>query len=56
MTAVRVVWAARQSAPPPDTLLSINNYAGLLKAIGVTQAAKPLYEEALDARRETLGE
>ena len=39
-----------------STLITINDYATLLLAIGDTQAAKPLFKEALDANRETLGE
>ena len=50
------MWCGRRGSRHPDTLTSINNYASLLEAISDTQAAKPLYEEALDARRETLGE
>ena len=50
------MWCGRRGSRHPSTLASISNYAELLKAIGDTQAAKPLLKEALDARRETLGE
>ena len=40
----------------PDTLISINNMATLLEDMGKLEEARPLYEEALQARRETLGD
>lgn len=40
----------------PDTLAILNNYAGLLEALGNADAAEPLYVEALKLRREVLGE
>ena len=51
----RVVCVGARGSRHAHTLISINNYAELLKTIGDTQAAKPLYKEALDACRETLG-
>ena len=40
----------------PSTLMSINNLGSLHKAKGDFAAAQPLYEEALAARRRTLGD
>ena len=40
----------------PDTLISINNLGLLLQDQGDLDGAAPLYREALQARRETLGE
>ena len=39
----------------PDTLASINNLGGLLRAKGDLAAAEPLHREALKVQRETLG-
>ena len=36
-------------------MTSISNMGFLLKDMGQLEAAKPLYEEALRAKRETLG-
>ncbi len=40
----------------PDTLLSINNAAGLMMALGRLDDARAYFEEALDGARRTLGE
>jgi CHAT domain-containing protein len=40
----------------PDTITSLNDLAGLLKAQGDLKAARPLLERALELRRAVLGE
>jgi tetratricopeptide (TPR) repeat protein len=40
----------------PDTLISINNTAALLWAQGLSAEAEPYYREALEAKREVLGD
>ena len=39
-----------------DTLTSIDNMGLLLKLMGKLEEARPLYEEALQGKRETLGD
>lgn len=43
-------------AHDPKTATAINNYAALLKTIGRSAAAEPLFREALKIGRETLGD
>jgi hypothetical protein len=40
----------------PSTLISVSNLGALLQAKGDLAAAEPLYREALEVRRETLGD
>ena len=40
----------------PKTLICISNMGDLLKVMGQLKEARPLFEEALQAQRETLGE
>ncbi|MBF0394082.1 MAG: tetratricopeptide repeat protein, partial [Alphaproteobacteria bacterium] len=40
----------------PDTLISLNNYAGVLESLGRAGEAEPLYKRALALRTEVLGE
>ena len=42
-------------AEHPNTLASVNNLAGCLRAMGLREDAEPLYRRALEARERTLG-
>ena len=46
----------RETLGSPNTLGSINNLGLLLKAKGDLAAAEPQYREALEGKRETLGD
>ena len=47
---------ARLSAAERGTSMLLSNLGRLLKDMGQLEEARPLYEEALQARRETLGD
>ena len=52
----RLAAAEKQFGPEhPDTATSLDNLAGLLKAQGDYEAARPLYERALSIREKVLG-
>jgi tetratricopeptide (TPR) repeat protein len=40
----------------PDTIRSINNYAGVLDSLGRAPEAEPFFKEALERRRRVLGD
>ena len=44
-----------QGEEHPDTIMSLDNYAGVLQSLGRDKEAEPLFKEALDRYRRVLG-